>query len=166
MADGSLIRSIDGHNGAVFDLAWHPSGKLLGIITMRDLLLADRSIARLGHLAASLDLAVVSAGGLAESSGSLVRQLITEAEAADLLACGCVADIMCNFIDAQGQPLDHPLNARVMSVGAENLRAARHKVLASGGHERAAAILAVIRSIGVNTLVTDEQAARAILALA
>ena len=36
------------------------------------------------------------------------------------------------------QPLDHPLNARVMSVGVETLRAARHKVLASGGRERAA----------------------------
>jgi DNA-binding transcriptional regulator LsrR (DeoR family) len=142
-----------------------PAPLVVDSAEIRDRLLADRSIARLSHLAASLDLAVVSAGGLAESSGSLVRQLITEAEAADLLERGCVADIMCNFIDAQGQPLDHPLNARVMSVGVETLRAARHKVLASGGRERAAAILAVIRSIGVNTLVTDEQAARAILAL-
>jgi DNA-binding transcriptional regulator LsrR (DeoR family) len=132
---------------------------------MRDRLMADRSIARLSHLAASLDLAVVSAGGLAESSGSLVRQLITDAEAADLLERGCVADIMCNFINAQGQTVDHSLNARVMSVGVETLRAAHHTILASGGRERAAAILAVIRSIGVNTLVTDEQTARVILAL-
>ena len=51
---------------------------------------ADRGIARLRSLALSLDLAVVSAGGLAESSGSLVRQLITEAEATDLLARGAV----------------------------------------------------------------------------
>jgi len=128
-------------------------------------LMADRGIARLTGLAASLDLAVVSAGGLAERSGSLVRQLISEAEAAELLKRGCVADIMCNFIDAQGHPVVHPLNARVMSVGVESLKAARHKVLASGGHDRAAAILAVTRSIGVNTLVTDEQAARAILEL-
>jgi DNA-binding transcriptional regulator LsrR (DeoR family) len=131
----------------------------------RDRLMSDRGIARLKGLAASLDLAVVSAGGLAESSGSLVRQLISEAEAAELLERGCVADIMCNFIDATGRPVAHPLNARVMSVGVDALAAARHKVLASGGHGRAAAILAVVRSIGVNTLVTDEQAARALLNL-
>ena len=29
VADGSLVRSIDVHNGAVFDLAWHPGGRLL-----------------------------------------------------------------------------------------------------------------------------------------
>lgn len=127
-------------------------------------LMADRSITRLATLASSLDLAVVSAGSLAESSGSLVRQLITETEASGLLARGCVADIMCNFVDAQGYMIDHPLNERVMSIGVQTLASARHKVLASGGRERAAAILAVHRSIGCNTLVTDEQAARALLA--
>ena len=131
----------------------------------RDRLMADRGIARLAGLAASLDLAVVSAGGLAERSASLVRQLISEDDAAELLRRGCVADIMCNFIDAQGRPVDHPVNRRVMSVGIGALSAARHKVLASGGRDRAEAILAVVRSIGVNTLITDEQAARAILDL-
>ncbi|MFO1131008.1 MAG: sugar-binding transcriptional regulator [Hyphomicrobiales bacterium] len=129
-------------------------------------LMTDRGIARLTGIAAALDLAVVSAGGLAASSGSLVRQLITDEEAADLLARGCVADIMCNFIDAEGRVVDHPINARVMSVGIATLKAARHKLLASGGRDRAAAILAVHRSIGCNTLVTDEQAARALLDLA
>ncbi|MEI7598572.1 MAG: sugar-binding transcriptional regulator [Aestuariivirga sp.] len=129
-------------------------------------LMADGSIARLRTLAESLDLAVVSAGGLAERSGSLVRQLITEAEASELLAQGCVADIMCNFIDGQGSLIDHPIQKRIMSVGVDTLRASRHKVLASGGRNRAAAILAVVRSINVNTLVTDEHAARAILDLA
>jgi DNA-binding transcriptional regulator LsrR (DeoR family) len=129
----------------------------------RERLMADRSIARLAGLASALDLAVVSAGGLADSAGSLVRQLITEGEAAELLTRGCVADIMCNFIDAEGRPVDHPLNRRIMSVGIETLQAARHKVLASGGRERAPAILAVVRSIGCNTLVTDEHAARALL---
>lgn len=132
----------------------------------RGRLMTDRGITRLMTLAASLDLAVVSAGGLAGNSGSLVRQLITREEASDLLARGCVADIMCNFIDAAGRPVDHGINSRVMSVGIETLRAARHKVLASGGRDRAAAILAVHRSIGCNTLVTDENAARALLALA
>ena len=131
----------------------------------RERLMADRGIARLVGLANSLDIAVVSAGGLADNAGSLVRQLITEGEAAELLARGCVADIMCNFIDAEGQPVAHPINGRIMSVGIETLKAARHKVLASGGRERAAAILAVVRSIGCNTLVTDEHAARALLEL-
>lgn len=128
-------------------------------------LMADRGIARLCSLADSLDLAVVSAGGLTERSGSLVRQLITGEETTELLCQGCVADIMCNFIDGQGRLVDHPISERVMSVGLERLKAARHKVLASGGRERATAILAVHRSVRCNTLVTDEHAARALLDL-
>lgn len=127
-------------------------------------LMADRGIERLTGIAASLDLAVVSAGGLAETSGSLVRQLISAQEAAELLECGCVADIMCNFIDAEGRLVDHALNRRVMSVGMGTLAAARHKVLASGGAERAPAIRAVVRGIGCNTLITDEHAAHALVA--
>lgn len=143
-----------------------PAPLVVDSADMRRLLMADRGIARLSDLARRLDLAVVSAGSLAESSGSLVHRLITPDEAMELKAQGCVADIMCNFIDAQGGLINHPVNGRVMSVGVDALRAAGHKVLAGGGRDRAAAILAVHRSIGCNTLVTDEQAARALIDLA
>lgn len=127
-------------------------------------LMEDCGLNRLTALASSLDMAVVSAGDISEQSGSLVRSIITPADAEELLQRGCAADIMCNFINADGELIDHPLNRRIMSVGIGALKAARHIVLASGGRQRAKAILAVIRAIGCNTLVTDEHAARAILA--
>lgn len=141
-----------------------PAPLLVDSAETRERLMADRGIARLMALAATLDLAVVSAGALTGIEGSLVRQLITAGELVELAAAGAVADVMCSFIDAEGAPVEHPLNTRVMSVGVERLRAARHKVLASGGAARAGAIRAVIRAIGCNTLITDEQAARALLA--
>ena len=127
-------------------------------------LMEDCGLSRLTALASSLDMAVVSAGDISAQSGSLVRSIITSAEAEELLLRGCAGDIMCHFIDDEGQLIDHPLNRRIMSVGIEALKAARHIVLASGGRQRSKAILAVIRATGCNTLVTDEHAARAILA--
>ena len=126
-------------------------------------LMEDCGINRLKHIAAALDLAVVSAGDISESSGSLVRYLIDPKDLRELLELSCVADIMSNFIDGAGHLIAHPINERTMSVGLDTLRNARHIVIASGGEQRAAAILAVIRSIGCNTLITDESAARAIL---
>jgi DNA-binding transcriptional regulator LsrR (DeoR family) len=128
-------------------------------------LMADRHISRLREMAASLDLAVVSAGDISANSGSLVRRLIEPQDHEELLALGCVADVMCNFLDNSGALVPHPLNERSMSVGLGPLRNAKHVVVASGGAQRATAILAVIRSIGCNTLVTDEHAARNILGL-
>lgn len=131
----------------------------------RQRLMRHRGIQRLLTMAAELDIAVVSAGDISESSGSLVRHLIEPEEHAELLALGCVADVMCNFLDKHGALLRHPLNERIMSVGLDALRDAKHVVIASGGVQRAQAIIAAARSIGCNTLITDEAAAKAIIAL-
>jgi DNA-binding transcriptional regulator LsrR (DeoR family) len=126
-------------------------------------LMEDCGIDRLSALAASLDLAVVSAGDISDKPGSLVSQFITQQEHRELLELGCVADVMANFIDTTGKLVPHALNQRSMSVGLEALRNARHIVLASGGAARATAILSVIRAIGCNTLITDESAAKVML---
>ena len=49
-------------------------------------------------------------------------------------------------------------------VASEAIAKAKHLVIASGGSAaRADAILAAIRNVGCNTLVTDEEAARHML---
>lgn len=160
-----------------FDFSWRlatvlgaecflfPAPLVVDSVETRERLMNHRGIRRLMAMAASLDLAVVSAGDISKSSGSLVRHLIEPNEHDELVEAGCVADIMCNFLDSNGQLVPHPVNDRIMSVGLQALRGARHVVIASGGAERAKAILAVQRCIGCNTLITDETAARAILAL-
>jgi DNA-binding transcriptional regulator LsrR (DeoR family) len=120
---------------------------------------------RLQRIAASLDIAVVSAGDVSSDSGSLVRQFIGARDQEELVELGCVADVMCNFIGTDGQLVPHSLNERSMSVGLDALRNAKHIVLASGGHRRALAILAAVRSIRCHTLITDDTAARGLLAL-
>jgi DNA-binding transcriptional regulator LsrR (DeoR family) len=77
---------------------------------------------------------------------------------------GCVGDLMCNFFDAAGAASPHPLAERVMSVDLATVVSAKHLVLACGGAARATAIRAAIKRIGCNTLITDQAAARALLA--
>jgi DNA-binding transcriptional regulator LsrR (DeoR family) len=121
---------------------------------------------RLVAIAKTLDLAVVSVGDIGPKASSLARHLVTEKELAELIALGCVGDVMCNFLDENGASVAHSVNERVMSIDLEMLRKAGHIVIACGGAHRAQAINAAIKRIGCNTLVTDEGAARAILALA
>lgn len=121
---------------------------------------------KLYAMAEHLDLAVISAGDISAQSTSLVRHLISPSEHDELVALGCVGDVMCHFFDAEGRQVPHPVNDRIMSIGLEAVRKAGHLVLASGGAIRAKAILASIRNLGCNTLVTDEAAARHILELA
>lgn len=120
---------------------------------------------RLYALAADLDLAVVSVGDIGPRGSSLAASIVTSQELDELVNAGCVADVLCNFLDAEGNSIAHELNQRSMSVDLDSLRKARHVVIASGGAHRAVALRAAIRRLGCHTLVTDEDAARSLLAL-
>ncbi len=117
-------------------------------------------------LAENLDLAVVSCGDIGPHSTSLSEGFISHETLEELIAAGCVCDTMFNFLDRDGRSVDHPINERVMSVDLDTLKKAHHIVIASGGAHRALPIRATIRRIGCNTLITDEAAARELLAIA
>ena len=129
-------------------------------------LIEECGLDKLYKLAQNMDLAIVSTGDISQNSTSLTRHLINAREHRELLELGCIGDVMCNFLDADGNLVAHPINERVMSIGLDTLRNAGHVVIASGGEHRASAIYAAIRKIGCHTLVTDESAAKALLALA
>ncbi|TCR81570.1 sugar-binding transcriptional regulator [Rhizobium sp. BK376] len=118
------------------------------------------------RLAENLDLAIVSCGDIGPHSTSLSEGFISKQELDQLIDAGCVCDTMFNFLDADGNSIDHSINSRVMSVDLDTLKKAKHIVLSSGGAHRAMAIRATIRRIGCNTLITDESAAVALLGLA
>ena len=118
------------------------------------------------RLAENLDLAIVSCGDIGPQSTSLSEGFISKGELQQLIEAGCVCDTMFNFLDAEGNSVDHPINKRVMSVDLDTLKKAKHIVISSGGAHRAQAISATIKRIGCNTLITDESAAKALLQMA
>ena len=122
-------------------------------------------LSTLYELAKNLDLAIVSCGDIGPDSTSLSEGFISKQTLQELVAAGCVCDTMFNFLDAEGQSVDHPINERVMSIDLDTLKKARHIVLASGGAQRAIAVRATIKRIGCHTLITDEAAAKALLDL-
>ncbi|MCO5734250.1 sugar-binding transcriptional regulator [Rhizobium sp. SSA_523] len=128
----------------------------------REALLSHYGIRETMRRARSVDVALVSCGDM--TARSLLVQTPTVSENLDaLLAAGAVGDLLGVFLDGQGQPVDHPLNERVLSVAPEQLRSVRHSVLASGGWYKVAIIRAILRGGYVKRLVTDEQCAAALL---
>lgn len=129
-------------------------------------LIEDCGLDKLFDLAANLDLTVVGVGDVGPNSSASAAAMLSDKEMAELIAAGCVGDVLCNFIDADGKCVAHPINDRVMSVELDTLARTKHVVLASGGAHRADAIRAAISRLHCNTLITDEAAARALLASA
>jgi DNA-binding transcriptional regulator LsrR (DeoR family) len=62
--------------------------------------------------------------------------LLSRAEIASLEAAGAVGDVLCHFIDEEGNIIDHPVNKRAVAVKPADLHGTRNVVLVSGGwHE-------------------------------
>ena len=112
--------------------------------------------------AGRLDVALISVGGLFPGSTLSRYNLLSKEELTSLTRAGAVGDLLCRFIDADGKLLDHPMNDRVISASPEMLRRARRIILSSGGWEKTAAVLAAIRLLKPEVLVTDETVAEAL----
>ncbi|MCU0903613.1 MAG: sugar-binding transcriptional regulator [Tabrizicola sp.] len=109
--------------------------------------------------ARSLDMAVVAVGDLTPHSAVAQHGLLTSDEIASLQSAGAVGDLLCHFIDAEGNVIDHPVNKRVLAVDPLTLRGTRQIVLASGGLQKLPVIRAALRLVRPTVLIVNEDVA-------
>jgi DNA-binding transcriptional regulator LsrR (DeoR family) len=100
------------------------------------------------------------------ASGSTVRSALPEELAASLDAAGAVADVCANVLDSSGHEIcAGGLPGRLIAITPDQLRAVPDVVAIAGGAQKAPAILAALRSGLIHQLITDEDAARLLLAI-
>ena len=134
-------------------------------VRTRDALLAHPGIREIFDKASRLDMAILSVGDLSPLSTISEYYLLEREELASLRAAGAVGDVLCRFIDARGNVIDHPINERVVAIDPQELRAARKIVLASGGWQKFEVIRAAMILLKPQVLVTDELVAERLVAL-
>ena len=98
------------------------------------------------------------------SSSLLVRDAIpSDVSAAELIALGGVGDIMGYILNAEGALIDHPINSRVIGLSLDELNKIDNVILAAGGLKKVPVIAAALKRGLIDTLVTDENTATALL---
>lgn len=126
----------------------------------------ERAIAETLAMARKVHVALIGIGSVDPRLSSLRRAgYLTEVELEALRAAGAVGDILARALDAEGQLLDHPLNRRVIGLEPEALRRIPTVIAVAGGAAKAPAIRAALRGGYVDVLVTDAEAAAAVLTL-
>jgi DNA-binding transcriptional regulator LsrR (DeoR family) len=111
-----------------------------------------------------MDMALLSVGTMEKESTSFKFGFLSEEERTSLIRRGAVGDLLYNFFDQNGKIVDHPVNARVMSMPVSKLRNVPKRVIASGGVEKIQALLGAIKLVSCNVLITDEKTAQALIA--
>ncbi len=107
------------------------------------------------------ELAVLSVGDVSKRSMLVHYGLPEDVGIRELRAAGAVCDVIGQFIDARGRPIDHPLNRRSIALPLEGLLRVPTVVFAAGGHYKVHAIAAVLRGGYGSVFVCDEATARA-----
>ncbi len=130
---------------------------------MRDMLIHQRPIAEVLERARSADLAIASVGELSPRATNRRLGLIQAEEQRALGELGATGDLLGTFLDAEGRPVDHPINRRVVGLPLADFRRLPVRVLASGGDRKVPAVRAVLRGGYVNVLITDIRTAAAVL---
>lgn len=109
------------------------------------------------------DIALISCGAI-ETNAVLDHHDSFSQHRADLKAAGAVGDILGTFINERGAIVDHPLNSCVMALTPQELQAVPRRILLTNGLDKLAVTRAALRARLIDTLVTDESVAQALLA--
>lgn len=114
--------------------------------------------------AKSLDAVLLSVGNL-ESSGTAYRDgFLSDELRRSMIEHGAVGESLFHFFDASGRVIQHAIHDRVMAVSPQTILSVPHRIMASGGLDKARAIHAALKLFKPTVLITDEVAATRILA--
>ena len=111
----------------------------------------------------NLDVAVLSIGTW-EETGSALYPIVPQEMAEAARRAGAVGEVSGRLFDADGRPVSHDIDDRVIGATIDSLRDVPHIIATSYGGHRAEATIAAARSGLIDVLVADELLARAILA--
>ncbi len=132
----------------------------------RQALLRERHIRETLERARRSDIALVGIGTTRSGYYSLVRAgYLAEEDAAQVRRSGAVGDVCAQHYDYDGNWLDIDLNRRVIGIDHESIRRIDTVIGVAGGAVKAQAIHGALKGRYVNVLITDEAAARRLLAL-
>jgi len=108
-----------------------------------------------------LDLALVSIGSI-EPSEPLEpgRNFFTAKQLKQVRAAGAVGEVCMRYLDADGAPVDSPLDELTIGVTLDQLRDAKRRWAVVGGIRKAPALRAALAGGWVDVLVTDLETAR------
>jgi DNA-binding transcriptional regulator LsrR (DeoR family) len=143
-----------------------PAPLLVDDARTRNALLQSPQIFETLALARRASIVLMGIGALAPGYSSMIwAGYLNERELAWLRDQGAVGHMAAQFYDINGRFLDVDFNQRSVGIGIKTLLGKDPVIAVAGGEGKAEAILGALRGRYLNVLVTDDTAARRVLAL-
>ncbi|XWN30228.1 MAG: sugar-binding transcriptional regulator [Devosia sp.] len=143
--------------------SYFPAPLYAGSAQSRDTIMALDVFRDVLNKIRSVDAIVMAAGDLSPRSLLVRDGLPPDITHEELAAHGAVGDILGTVIDKDGMPIDHPINERLIGIGFDDLDPIANVIMAAGGLHKVDVVTAVLKRGVVDTFVTDEATAKAVL---
>lgn len=141
-----------------------PAPGIVASRMLRDALFADTHVAETLAMAARADIAVVGIGAVTPDAVVMqIGALLTPSQLDEIKARGMVGDIALRFFDANGRPIVHEVNDRIIGLDLDQIKRIPRVIGAAGGPGKYEAIRAALRGRLIDVLVTDDQTATRLL---
>ena len=112
--------------------------------------------------ALNTDLALVSCGGMNNATIQQVG-LVSADEYHKLMSAGAVGNFLGFYICADGSPVDHPINDRIVGIRGDVFKSIPIRIMVSAGEDKVEALRAVLSAGQVSDFVTDQATARKLM---
>jgi len=133
-----------------------------GILRSRmacEALKSESQISGVVSLAASADILMIGIGKLTEDAYLVEEGLVTLEEFQQLKSMGAVGEILGRFFDANGCPIYHEIDSRIIGLDLDQIRSAPRVIAVAGGDKKVRAIRGALNAKLVKVLVTDDRTA-------
>lgn len=128
------------------------------------LLLKESSVRTVLNMSLNADYALVGIGALDDKASVVRAGCVHPADLPAMRRLGAVGDVLCRFIDADGQEVPLPIHERVVGLSLAQLRTTTRLIAAAAGAEKVEAIRAALAGNFIKIFITDEPTAEALLA--
>lgn len=128
-----------------------------------DLIKREPVVADALAMARRADVTLFGVGGLAPGAGIITDDPSSWLRLQQLAEAGAVGNIWAGFFDREGEPVESPLNERIIGLNLDELREIPTRIVVAGGTSKEAAIEGALAGGYANILVTDERNARHLL---
>jgi DNA-binding transcriptional regulator LsrR (DeoR family) len=134
--------------------------------SLRDSLLSQQAVSQTLSLARQATRAIIGIGTPADDSILVHAGCLSREQVRMLRSAGAVGEIIGNYCDVQGRPIDSTERDRLIGLTLDDLRSIPLVIAVAAEQGKAAAILGALRSGAVHVLITECRNAFEVLRLA
>ena len=121
---------------------------------------AVREIAEMVPLAAAT---IVGIGGMDENATIVHNGIFTQKDLLYLSMQGAVGDVLCHFLDVNGNQVESPIDDRIVTTSLETLASQNNVIGVAAGENKVNAIIGALNGKVLDILITDRDTAELII---